>query len=649
MLKRFVLLISLLCLLLCAAAASASGGRTLIPVDLADCTVNPLPGVVFDSRTSYQDGRIILYIDSADSDFSQLVASSYSPEGNMVSVSGVITAPNGESAYKTFFTDSKNEQKIWDEVLGQWPNKGGIAGSEVVWTWDLGTYDPDKQLFIPYDTEDYPYNIVIGWKNEDGEFVPHRMILEVHYTSAEPQDASLSMLPMDNIQSGSAVSAGRVEHVCAKDSSSVTTRFTLPGIEGVPAGSAVTVHQTGSTASPVTLTPDSSGVYVLETSLTPGAIAVTEAAYLIEQFDSSGCPLARYSLSVSVAQGNPQFWPTYIDNDILKPFDPGRIRYGLSEAVPGLAVSYQNGHLRFKTDAATFAPASQGNLADVWGVVDLIPPAGAAKMGYAGTADDIICGDFGDSLPSPSVFETVSWETFGAGAPFFTEVPYEDEAQSYYASFLEYTGKYSGAVSFYFWYEEGAAEPFLIEYIVRTHDPVSFETSTPVVDSESDLPAADVGKPFLVVQDKGTTQKTLSANLYPTGENKHYYEIRVMNKNGKEVPLNNASCKLYLPYPPGYDEANAHLLSFTICHYNKKGSDVKERYSLESGNLELTPYGLCIIVGDFSPFTVEWTEATDALSPAALPQTGDHSRLTLWALMLLATIPFLARRMRRSA
>ena len=35
----------------------------------------------------------------------------------------------------------------------------------------------------------------------------------------------------------------------------------------------------------------------------------------------------------------------------------------------------------------------------------------------------------GSSLPSPSVYEPISWETFGAGAPFFMEVPYENEAR----------------------------------------------------------------------------------------------------------------------------------------------------------------------------------------------------------------------------
>jgi len=642
MLKRTALLFILLCLLICAASACAAG--TFVPVELADCSVSPMPGVVLDSRTSYQDGRIVLYIDCADSDFSQLVASSYSSSDNMVYISGTISAPDGESAYRFHSTDTKNEQSIWDNI-DAWQNSSGISGTQCSWSLDIGRYDPDKQLFLPRDTEDYPHSFIVGWQNDEGTLVPHRMILEVHYTSAEPQDASLSMLPEENLVAGSSeASTGRIVHACSADSASVTTHFTLPKIADNQSGWYATYSVTGSADSPVTLTPDSSGVYALETALVPGTAAVTETTYLIEQFDSSDCLRARYSLAVCVEQGDPQFWPVYIDS--VKPFDPDRLHCSLSEQIPGLSVTYENGHLRFRTDADVFAPASQGNLADVWGVVDITPPPLAVKMGYAGTADDIIYGNNGSSLPSPSVYETISWETFGAGAPFFMEVPYENKAHRYYTTSLEQTGKYSGAVSFYFWYKEGETEPFLVEYIVRTHDPVSFDTSTPVIDDESALKPENEGKPFLVLQDKGSTQKTLSARLYPTGENKHYYEIRVLNPNGKEVPLNNAACRLYLPYPPGYDETSAQLLSFSICHYNKQGSKVRERYSVEDGSLTLTENGLCISVRDFSPFTVEWTEAPAAQSPA-LPQTGDSSQLALWAALaalVLALLPALSRR-----
>lgn len=80
----------------------------------------------------------------------------------------------------------------------------------------------------------------------------------------------------------------------------------------------------------------------------------------------------------------------------------------------------------------------------------------------------------------------------------------------------------------------------------------------------------------------------------------------------------------------------------------ERGSTVLTLSESYLNTLPLGDYTVTLQYLDGQSVSAALTVQAPAPGAGDLPHTGDHSRLALWALMLLATIPFLARRARRA-
>ena len=107
--------------------------------------------------------------------------------------------------------------------------------------------------------------------------------------------------------------------------------------------------------------------------------------------------------------------------------------------------------------------------------------------------------------------------------------------------------------------------------------------------------------------------------------------------------------RLFIPYPKGYGK-NSEDVTFIIRHLNSQ-HEVTEIFD-ESGHggIERTEDGLIITIKSLSPFELIWYAGQEEADPAALPQTGDPSRLYLWLALACASIAALRMaRLRRRA
>jgi len=655
MLKRLFCCFLLLVLLPCAASAAFDpvAGHGLLNV----------PGLVFSSQSFDADAGILhLRIDTDETDWDQVVTSAYSAAGGEVSFSGEIPNPYGGNSDYLVISSHGSEDTLQDMVSADWWTGQGTGSCR--WSWPLGSYDPDKHLFIPQNSGVNPYSVLVCFiPNDDSPEIIQRLRIHVTHESISAQPASLTLLPKDCITPDHSakpeVDAGSVRYQRAvqpettdpDQTKSVDTSVTLPDFQ---TGDYAVFRENGFDMGDQ-VTSDGSGLYTFGFNPGGGKPTVWQKAVTIEHYrpheNRSDALLAVYSLTITIVESDPddavRLFPEHVGRNPGDPSiqyfgkdQPDRLSLSMSSAVPGLSAEYAEGLLRFRMDAESFVPSAQEDLSGVKVHLTLTPPAGARYVGFSSAGGQVIYGasaamyysDWPQNGPDPVAAPLTE------GYPFFREIPYENGASSYFTSPLDYTGEYSGLVSFYYWYDrypdpnDPTVKPFLIEYIARAYDPATFETTTQIADDESKLPSGNEGKPFIIVQNKGSNNNhVFHAKMYPTGENRHYYELKVLNPSGREVPLDSSPCRLYLPYPPGYDASNAHMLAFTICHYNSTGSRREELYSVENGNLFLTEHGLCISVKDFSPFTVEWAEPA---SPA-LPSTGDHSLLLLWGMLLL--------------
>jgi len=662
MLKRLLLCLTCIAMLLLSATASAA--FDLVPVDAFN-VFNDLfwpNGLVLTQDPIFKDGKLSFTVDAKATNWDQVVTSAYAGVGGEVVFSGAIREPNkNQSAdYAALQSWQATDEEIEKHIRNDWFGFSGGSG-DCSFSWPLGSYDPDKQLFIPIDVTGDPYSVTVCWDpnwDQPMENTFQRLLIEVSYTSTDPQPACVSLLPIECIDA--AEGSGFVPHVTPGSvlykreipaSASYDTTFSMPEIEGVDqSGWTVRLLENGMDNTELLYVDESTGLYVLDSSIHHTNPDIKHFTCNLEHLDASEVVRAAYILSITLVHGEPAIAPAG-----AQPFEADRLNLSVDGSVPGLSVTYDGGHLRFGVVKDVFDPGAKADLAGLHASLRLTPPKDknnekATYMGFFSFGGANIYGQ--QSIPSsPPIVEKIDRAVFEEGYDFFREVPYQNGAQRYFTSPLDYTGDYAGMVAVYYWYSgegdpivENKRDPFLVEYVARTYDPVTVETTAPVYEDEEEIPGGAQGKPILVIQDKETNQHTFSARMYPTGEDKHYYELKVLNPNGKEVPLNNAKCRLYLPYPTGYDETNAHLLTFTIHHFNKKGDFAKEEYSTAKGNLSVTDNGLCISVGDLSPFTLEWAPA----EAVALPKTGDPSRPLLWLALLSMAAACLIRRVRRA-
>lgn len=198
------------------------------------------------------------------------------------------------------------------------------------------------------------------------------------------------------------------------------------------------------------------------------------------------------------------------------------------------------------------------------------------------------------------------------------------------------TPEYGGAVNLIYWYD---ADMNLLDmqWIVERYEPIMRAVESASYNEESEITSV-LELPVIVVFEKGGRYNKYSLRIvsYPQeGSDYVYYDLTLIDKNGNEVELadidklDNKRCKIYIPYPDGYDmDSN---VKYNIHHLNSK-HHAKEYFSEDNQDFMVyrTEYGLCIEVNSLSPFVLSWEGAPAAIEmvlPANLARINDQAFL----------------------
>lgn len=198
-------------------------------------------------------------------------------------------------------------------------------------------------------------------------------------------------------------------------------------------------------------------------------------------------------------------------------------------------------------------------------------------------------------------------------------------------------------------WERGTPPESVVQNILRIPGRVIYmsECATDAKD------VADTTVPFLVAPEGaiGSASVEVRATTDENLEREVTYDVS-LSENGVKVQPNQP-VSLYLPYPNGMTMSTAKDYDFVVVH--EKDNSTTEIMSTMTDTARLTEQGIEVKTDSFSPFTVDWGQATvlkakypDAIvAPGSLPQTGDTSSLLLPAGVLAISVCALALLLRK--
>lgn len=185
---------------------------------------------------------------------------------------------------------------------------------------------------------------------------------------------------------------------------------------------------------------------------------------------------------------------------------------------------------------------------------------------------------------------------------------------------------YGGGQSVIYWYEDAnaadtnRANPVKIEYVADTTDVICVTSRTEIVDSEDKITNKPVDNVTCVKPGYGGRDWHLVIHRYPQrGDNACHWELYLENECGDYEPLTEESV-IYMPYPNGHkyveekgyacdNDGSGNKCSYEIYHYNSEYSDCESLVG------EHTPYGIKFKVDSLSPFVLDWGNFEGDLTP----------------------------------
>ena len=182
-------------------------------------------------------------------------------------------------------------------------------------------------------------------------------------------------------------------------------------------------------------------------------------------------------------------------------------------------------------------------------------------------------------------------------------------------------GEFAAEYTVIYWYKNpGDTEPMLREYVFMQMDSCLRRQVTPPYTSEDQLPRRMTAPVIVIPNDHSAAEMRFVAEIYPQeAENARYYELHLLDKNGKTAHLP-AKSKIILYYPEGLSPEQARI-SFQLSHLNSKHQTF-ETFSVEDGTLHYEENYLWFTPASLSPFILEWKQLPDQPN---LPATGDRS------------------------
>lgn len=653
--KRIALLLALLMLIPACAAASlptqfSHPPRERVMIDLpdgldADAVYNETSGVY----------TVTVYVESTtDEEWAKALAAGYDTREGYLYLTYSILPPEHVSQYR---------QQGWGdtgltegEMIERMSKETASYGSDTITaSQEIGQYFANAQMLdlIPLPQSYGALNTVrwvFGDQTELYESVGIVIQFKKNRQSGSTYDpdmftAALPLLPGENIRAEASngtkvsVQSGKVSFVCGDSSKEIQKKVYL-----TPPDEAWKPYFDDGRE-----VPQSGSAYqVLNDTLASGTDALDTSVVRITWKDRSGAEKAVHFLTIETIRGNVKLWPAYARFQVGEnewkdpsPFPKERVNFSLTQDIPGLSVSYdeKTGVARFHADQETLSRVKDKDIAQAMGSLKLTADPRAEKFVFQ---------TYGGILYGPgNQFNFTSWnpeeiepsrivpydQTVDAFIDKRTYRLADGSTGSYFVNASEHYMPYTGWLMYYCWLDENEKE-IALEYIAVEYDPVMLETTTPALESDDEL-HKNAGKPQVILKKGGNKNHySLHAKQYPSSGNTHYYELKLIDQYGDEAFLE-SEADVYLPYPSGYSMDNCHELVIEIIHYDKNGRAIKESFSVAEGTLDPKPYGLRFTVKDFSPFVMTWEEKADA---AALPQTGDHSSLLLFAVLMSASI-----------
>jgi len=665
------LLVCLVTILLAASCALAA--EPVLPVEESRTDLYYPDGLQFVSAPTFQDGVWRMTIDTAATDWASVVAEQYSHQEVMGPSFFLFSDPAKTVEYVNvgyFGGMSEEEMKEYfdfyqsvEPVDSLRPGEKGEGAS-----FDMGLYNPAMGKFFPQETEaGYWDCLFVRFKYTDGSYESRWVRIEISFSSTDPVDVPLQKVPAGDILPNfggtslqAEVSQGRVKYTNITDHPQEVRLQTA-----VRAPKDATSSWTASYGSfHLATTTDENGhlVACIERWLPAEGYYNDSSSFLVWR-DDSGTVRSVQQLDISITHGKLLLWPEYVD--ALVPFPSSDVQLSVAGGVDGLSVALDGKTIHLTIDSEKVVKAAARGVDPSVGELQVRVKAPNGAKYYSG--GDSVYGanniygpdlaeeyypngshkDWGDDKPVPVPGKWISLNP--QGYMFGKEFPRPTGGTMKYFFGHPMALERGGEVQVLRWFDENM-DLIGENYLVFTYDPLPLITLQEVVEDESAL-STHPNMPRAVVKGnwcKPYGKVSLKADRLPSSPQTFYYDLKLVAEDGTIVPVpQGETCDVYLPFPDGYTRETAQDLRITTAHYNDQGQLVEEGvYSVEKGNLELTPYGMRLRTGSFSPYVVSWeptvvepsTPATP-VPPAAVPKTGDN--VPVGMLLLLACFSLL--------
>ena len=669
----------LVCLLTALLAAScALAAEPVLPVEESRTDIIYSDGLRFvaGKAPAFQDGVWRMTIDTAATDWASVVAMNYNNSQEVMGPSFFLFADPAKTAeyVSTGYFGGIPEEEMkeffdfWQSIEPE--DSPGWQGDRQMEraAFDMGHYDPATGKFFPQATEAWDC-LFVRFKYTDGTYENRWVRIEIAFSSTDPVDVPLPQVPAEDILpnfGGSTfeaqVSRGRIKYTNITDHPEeirLQTAVRAPGSKDETASWKASYNSFD-----LATATDADGhlVACIENHLPVDGYYEDSSSFLVWR-DAVGTIQAIQQLDISITHGKLLLWPEYVA--ALVPFESGDVQLSVAGGVDGLSVASDGKTIHLTIDSEKVVKAAARGVDPSAGELQVRVKAPSDAKYYSGgdtlTSATNIYGpdlaeeyypngshkDFGDDkpVPVPGKWITLDPHAYMFGEEFSRPM---GGTMKYFFSHPMST-EMGGEVQILRWFD---ANMDLIgeNYLVFTYDPVPLITLQEVVEDESALPKHP-NMPRAVVKGnwcKPYGKVSLKADRLPSSPQTFYYDLKLVAEDGTIVPVpQGETCDVYLPFPDGYTRETARELRITTAHYNDQGQLVEEGvYSVEKGNLELTPYGMRLRTGSFSPYVVSWEPAAPApadpvtpAAPANVPKTGDS--FPLGALLLLSCLSLL--------
>lgn len=641
-----------------------------------------------------EDGWLRISVNTANTDWEQLLYQYYDADMGIVMLPVQILAPAGGESYvytEFRYKDGKTppDEVFYDVLSDAANNNAPEARNKALAMVELARYVESSSMMQPSTIyKGFTFCLLVRWFDQsNNEVCSEQLNVSITFTSDAMFKIDRKKVPASSIR-GAFVS-GSQNNTLVELSESVYSRtindgdvlYEIPDVADVAANDLTTkvfvpqavlnsgaesskwrcrISAPGSSWEESIMGDAQSGYYITFTLPVPQENDQVESGSYSLIWECDGEVKDYGALNIRIISGDPLPWPEYVLE--WKTISGRRMDMSAFSEISGaIDVSYtdEHGFLHFGMKG-TSLPAIDGLEHKRYNPVVGVPDGAVAYSFHHVSMSEIYGSQLVDWYKDDfekELFKTANRITLPDGAKsvtlagsnlFMAYHPSSNGVSSAEACAIlddqtvylpaDMTGENAGTVQVVCWYKENSSDPFLIEYMIVTREEFVLTQETKAV---TELPDESVTIPvFLIDSAHGKNDCYLIINTYPQSEGNYvYYELmlveRVAGQEDKPVALDpDLTYRIHIPYPKGVGK-NSENITFIIRHLNQNHEVTEVFDETGSGGIERTENGVLITVKSLSPFEVVWYEAPQ---PAQLPQTGDDSSVLFWLLMGAACV-----------